>query len=293
MERRAALAVGVADCLRGLRGESVLYLPTPGNAGDSLVQMGAYQALARAGVGFTPIRPGHDVDGRTVVVGGGGNLVPLYRELRRALLDGGLLRRCGRLIVLPHTIRGNEDLLAAMDGRVTLFCRDPESFQQARAHAPAARVLLEHDMALHLDVARFDAEATDLSDAPALFERLTARWGRSFAADDRTTVRNLFRADAERLGPEPPPDNLDLSLLLQRGTWPEEAMRAVYCLFQAIRRSGEVRTDRLHVAIAASLVGRPCQRHDNSYGKNAAVYRHTIARYASPGLVTFVAGAPA
>ncbi len=42
-------------------------------------------------------------------------------------------------------------------------------------------------------------------------------------------------------------------------------------------RYDEIRTDRLHVAIAGALLGKRVLLHDNSYGKNRAVWEHSVA----------------
>ncbi len=285
---RVRLTTALASFLQTLRGEEVLYYPTPGNGGDCVIQVGVYQALARAGVTFTPINLETDVTGRTVMLGGGANLTPLYRELRDAL-ESHFLDRCSRLIILPHTIRGNEDLLARMDGRATIFCRDPESYIHVQRHAATREVHLDHDMAVHIDVEQFYREAAQYTDAPDLFHALVSREDHVFDADDRETVRPFFRTDGERAEHMTVPDgNLDISRTFELGTWPENAHKAVWCFFEAIRRSRHVLTDRLHVGIAASLLEKPCTFYDNSYGKNRTVYMHSIRKYAQPDVLDFV-----
>jgi exopolysaccharide biosynthesis predicted pyruvyltransferase EpsI len=285
---RHKLTILLRSFLDGLADEEVLYYPTPGNGGDCVIQVGTYQALNRAGIRFRPINLDYDVTGRTVMLGGGANLVPLYCELRHALLDGKILQRCGRLIILPHTIRGNEDLLKLMDDRVTIFCRDPESYLHVERYAVTKNVYLDHDMALHLDVEQFYDEAKPYTDVPGLFERLLAKEGHSFAADDISTTRRFFRTDGEKLPGPLDENNLDISITFQLGTWPENSYKAVWCFFEAIRRSGLVLTDRLHVGIAASLLGKKCQFFDNNYGKNRTIYLHSVRKYATPALLEFV-----
>ena len=285
---RARLTTALASFLQTLRGEEILYYPTPGNGGDCVIQVGVYQALARAGVSFTPINLEDDVEGRTVMLGGGANLTPLYRELRDAL-EGRFLERCGRLIILPHTIRGNEDLLARMDGRATIFCRDPESYVHVQRHAATREVHLDHDMAVHIDIEQFYRDTACYTDAPGLFTSLVTGAGGIFDPDDRDTVRPFFRTDGERAPDTILPDgNLDISRIFELGTWPENSHKAVWGFFEAIRRSGHVLTDRLHVGIAASLLEKPCIFYDNSYGKNRTVYMHSIRKYARPNVLDFV-----
>lgn len=40
---------------------------------------------------------------------------------------------------------------------------------------------------------------------------------------------------------------------------------------------GEIRTNRLHVGIVGALLGKRVVLHDNSYGKNRAVWEHSLA----------------
>ena len=285
---RARLTTALVSFLQTLRGEEILYYPTPGNGGDCVIQVGVYQALARAGVTFKPINLQADVTGRTVMLGGGANLTPLYRELREAL-ETQFLDRCGRLIILPHTIRGNEDLLARMDSRATIFCRDPESYVHVQRHAATREVHLDHDMAVHIDVEQFYRDTARYTDAPGLFTSLVTRAGGEFDPDDRDTVRPFFRTDGEKAAHMTVPDgNLDISKIFELGTWPENSHKAVWCFFEAIRRSRHVLTDRLHVGIAASLLEKPCTFYDNSYGKNRTVYLHSIRKYAQPDVLDFV-----
>jgi exopolysaccharide biosynthesis predicted pyruvyltransferase EpsI len=285
---RYALSIYLRAFLDVLKGEEVLYYPTPGNGGDSVLNVGAYQAFKRAGLKYTPINLKADVTGKTVILGGGGNLVPLYQEMRHALLEGNILKRCGRLIILPSTIRGNEDLLQPFDERVTVFCRDPESYIHVLRHASTKNVYLDHDMAFHIDIKQFYEECKPYTDVPGLFERLVTKAGHTFSQDDTSTVRSFFRTDGEKLVKFDKEGNLDISIIFELGTWPENAYEATWCFFEAIKRSGLVLTDRLHVGIAASLLTKRCKFYDNSYGKNRTVYAHSIQKYVDFDAFEFV-----
>jgi predicted O-methyltransferase YrrM len=57
----------------------------------------------------------------------------------------------------------------------------------------------------------------------------------------------------------------------------EDAMLTAWCFLQSIRELRAIQTDRLHVAIGAALCGVQCELHDNLYGKNRAVYQHSLA----------------
>lgn len=104
-----------------------------------------------------PIWHGADVAGRVLLVGAGGNLVPAYGSIRQALIE--YAHRAPTVIVLPHTIRGHEDVLARLGDHVHIFCRDIESFEHTSRTAGTPHVYLGHDMAFHLDPQRLLAGA--------------------------------------------------------------------------------------------------------------------------------------
>lgn len=263
------------EFLRQFAGEEVLYWPNPGNAGDSLIAAGTYQAFRRTGVRGRTIDDSADVSGKTVLLGGGGNLVPAYAEMRRAVerFQGS----AGRLVILPHTIRGNEDLLRGLPRTATVFCRDPLSYAHVVENTEAA-VHLDHDMAFHLRVDEFDEWCKRYPDAPHLFAK------RKEAVEGAVRAGNgeakFMRLDGER-SPHLPAmgDSLDLSLTFEFGVWPDNAEKSVYCVFQAIRSAARVVTDRLHIGVASGLLGTGCDLFDNSYGKNRGIFFHSIGKF--------------
>jgi Polysaccharide pyruvyl transferase len=139
----------VEDYLSQYRDTTVLFYPTPGNAGDSLLAVGTFQAFAGCAVHFRVIDLEAAVDGKIVFLGGGGNLVPLYDHIKSAYQK--FLGRAQKIILLPHTIRGNEELLRRLDQTCTLFCRDLEGYTYVRSINPSSEVILAHDMAFHLN----------------------------------------------------------------------------------------------------------------------------------------------
>ncbi len=286
--RRRALDALRADMeafFAELRGTAVLFFANPGNAGDSLIAAATWQAFTRNGIEAAQIGLEAKVDDRVVILGGGGNFIPLYREIKDALER--YAGRARKIVILPHTIRGNEDVLRQMDARYTVFCRDERSLDHVRAAQPDVDVRLSHDMAFHLDAAAL------LRDA-ALAAKAEPRWRQALAeagADEEKLARpegvDLRRVDVESTA-ETPRSDIDISEAFRFGTDSEQARVAAWCFLKSISVARHIVTDRLHVAIGAALLGTPCRLHDNSYGKNAAVYRHSLAgRFPS---VSFVPG---
>ena len=265
-------------------GEDILYVSNPGNAGDSLIAAATFQALRAAGLRWRLVDH-RNLDAKTtkdalVLYAGGGNLVRYYPDARRFIAAHH--RGAGRLVLLPHTIDGHEDLLAELGPNVDLIARDRRSFRHIRAHAPGARHHLMHDIALYLDIGELRSGPLRPAAPPTM--RAAARlafqgWRRlRKRRPPAGRVLNAFRTDREATGIERPTGNFDLSSLYSGWAAPEVFARIAARDFLAIaERYDEIRTNRLHVGIAGALLGKRVILHDNSYGKNRAIWEHSLA----------------
>lgn len=261
----------------------VFYCPNPGNAGDALIAVATYQLLRAAGLAYRVVPPQCRAVPDTLVAGGGGNLVPNYPEIARLLRGAGTQAR--RVIILPHTIVGHENLVAAMDERYEVYCRELVSYDYVRTHCRGAQVRLAHDLALCLDVAdaaRFPWRlawqllwADALPSAALLLHLLqdaAAGWRRG-------APWTLYREDREARGAPRRDDqrNRDLSQVYAWTVAPEFCARvSTWLLLRALRGVAAVETDRLHITIAGALLGKPVRMHANSYYKNRAVYEMSL-----------------
>ena len=266
-----------------LRPGRVLYYPNPGNAGDALIAVATYQLLRAAGLAYRVVGSGSRAVTDTLIAGGGGNLVPPYTDIARLLRGVGT--RARRVIVLPHTIADNDELVAAMDERYDVFCREQTTYDYVRTHCRGAHVRLAHDLALCLDVddaSRFPWRLawhvlrTEALPTAALFLHLLQDldWGQRRGA--RPT---FYREDREARGGPRPPDrtNRDLSQVYAWTVAPEFCARvSTWLLLRALRAAAAVETDRLHITVAAALLGKPVRMHANSYYKNRAVYEMSL-----------------
>lgn len=262
------LRVAVQAALCELPAEVILWA-NPGNAGDALIRVATRQALVRAGVQILP--PGCETRGRTVVIIGGGNLVPLYSEANRAIarfVGAG----AERIVVLPHTIRGVPTSLTQLRSGDLVMCRDVPSHQAALNSATAADVLLDHDMAFHLDAQEIlgDRALARVAE-PALHARVPADL---IDPSDRAVVV-LTRTDVER-GTHSPAGHLDASYAFAFGGGEVASLMSTWALLTFVSRCRAIVTDRLHVGIAAALLGVPCTLLPNSYDKNQSVYEQSL-----------------
>jgi exopolysaccharide biosynthesis predicted pyruvyltransferase EpsI len=254
-------------------GDAYFY-PNPGNAGDALITSATWEVFD--GLNFVPkLLPGSAFVPRHchVVLGGGGNLVSYYRDIARVLercLDGDI-KRC---LLLPHTVRGHEDLLARLDDRFTLICRDVKSFDHVQKYAPRARALLGRDMATYLDFKKLEMQVRKIDHKLALLGDVDWLWrsigwklalARCQRGADGKLV--LLRADKESAAPDRDP-RLDL-MRHYRGKMRGRAAcdQVSQDIIGLLRKAKSVTTDRLHLALPSIMLGIEVTMLENSYGK--------------------------
>jgi exopolysaccharide biosynthesis predicted pyruvyltransferase EpsI len=306
----------VGAYLRNLAPDGVLYIPNPGNGGDSFIAAATFQYFRRIGVPFEVA--GRNLDpsaaaGRVCVYSGGGNLIaPESRSARVLRLISPAARA---VVVLPHTVTNVDELLRDLPESCHIFCRELVSYDYVRRAARHAQVLLAEDMAFQADVQalRRRSVAADVAAVTSEFVRgwvggaaasppgravwrvwCLPRMRRALIPPDSTGVLNCFRIDAERTEGPVPDRNVDVSDLVSFGTETESLTVLGAAIFlDYIGRFRAVRTNRLHVAIASALLGLDVEFHANNYYKNRAIFEMSLAdafpnvRWKDPALASW------
>ena len=287
----------------------VVYMPNPGNIGDELIALSTTDLMDRLGMDYEVYSENKCYpQGTTLVYGGGGLLAGGWDYT--PLMELVLQPQWGRVVILPHSLRGCDDLLERMDGRFTVFCREQASLAYCRARNTAAHFELAHDMALYTDTAA-QPELEDLLrqyPRPCIFTRMAERLFAKEGASIR--LSHFYRKTHERM-------NRHLRERLYRGaggaklaffmradgeaapgmaeTLPPGAVAmdiarygggncrlrhlnrlGVLQMWHCMRQADIIVTDRLHVGISAALLGLPCILADNSYGKISGVYEQSL-----------------
>lgn len=261
----------------------VTYCANLGNAGDAVISTSAWRLFNQCGV--TPkvvdfeycetIKPGG-----LFIYSGGGNLVPSYDHARRALLHA-LRQPYEHIMLLPHTIRGHEDLLERFDHRTHIMCRDRTSYQHVRAVSPHAHVYLADDLALSLKpewaLSRLRFIRNRLRLAEPAKQRYKTWLTKIHSLAQNTQQITVLRGDVESARGSKSQGVNDISgLYCSTFTSRAEADLVTHDFFRLLERSSEIVTDRLHVAICGSLMQKKVILFDNSYGKNRAVYELSL-----------------
>jgi exopolysaccharide biosynthesis predicted pyruvyltransferase EpsI len=271
----------------------VRYFPNPGNAGDALIATATWQCFDRVEIKPRVTRPRNFPHHADIILGGGGNLVPPYRFTTDAL-QACLDKQVRRCLLLPHTIRGNEALLNRLDERFTLLCRDTTSLAHVRQHAPRAHSQLVDDMALGLDIEALQQRTQTFSHRLSLlvdrvWVKRGRRWRRAVSRQQPDTEGQLkiLRSDAEAKIEQSESRNKDLmGFYLSRCEKRAGCDQVSMDLINLLGRVKSVLTDRLHVALPATLLGLEVDILDNNYGKLSIVWKTSLeGRYPNARMV--------
>lgn len=227
----------------------VYLVPSPGNWGDALINVGTSQFLEHIGCNFEQrtraellselsLLPQHASLEALVIVGGGGGWCDTWSSTREFV--GSIAPRVAKVVVLPTTYALNRDP-SISDKNVVYFSRDT---QLSNSHLPQSQFC--HDMAFFLEI--------DTPERPNSLPRLVA-----------------LRVDREK-APEAKgfEFSVDISLL-------GNASSSVQPLFQIVNQFDAIVSDRLHVAIAGCLLGKEVTVLPGNYGKSRQVFDSSIS----------------
>jgi exopolysaccharide biosynthesis predicted pyruvyltransferase EpsI len=267
--------------------ETVYFCPNPGNAGDSLLAHVTYELFDEYNIKYQILKEqGFNPTDKILLYGGGGNLVPYYTHARNFILKYHRLVK--KLIILPHSIDGNEDLIKKLDENVDIITREEVTYNHVKKNALRANVFLADDLGFSLNVEkilskmpRFSLHLVNLKLPVRIllqgnYTEMKHR-ARKLFQNEKKHVLNCFRTDQEKSDIDIPSDNVDLSSIFSYGVdSKEKAFYVCYRLLNFINSYEEIRTNRLHVAITGALLGKEVKLYSNSYYKCEAVYEFSI-----------------
>lgn len=282
----------INDYLSQFSGQRVVYIPNPGNAGDSVIAAATFQMLEKNNIKYELAAYDRiDPTGQVVIYGGGGNLVATSTFSARVIKR--LHKRAKKLVILPHTIKNIDELLVEFGSNVDIICRERYSLDYLQRSNTDASVHLAHDMAFSLDIEklklydklRLGRQIYSYATDKLIHHRNTVSWNNLIRASRVKSIvprlrasrdthhLNCFRLDGERTSVVIPDDNVDLSQEFQFGL--ENAELAYFCtqtLLTFLSRYKSISTNRLHLAISSALLGLQVQFYSNSYYKCKGVY---------------------
>lgn len=261
----------------------IRYIPNIGNAGDGLIAAATWQLFERLDL-LSSIEVGGNIStGDIVIYAGGGNLVPEYDQAKK-ILEECLRVNVSKFILLPHSIRGNENLLRKLDQRFYIFCREQESYDHVQKISINAHVFLTHDLVFGLnrkllnENLSINALRLRLIFHPELW-RSYINWQLALLKiqPQHNRVMQLMRSDVESKYTNKYPSMFDLSS--KHSSFYSKRLEADLVsrdFLSVLDRADHIISDRLHVCIGAVLLGKKVTILDNSYGKNRSVFLNSI-----------------
>lgn len=235
--------------------QEAVFCANPGNAGDALIAHATFQLFEKLNIKLQIIKHKEIVHDKIIFYAGGGNLVEgKYKNAYHFINNN--YRQNREIILLPHTVHGYDELLLSAKN-LTIFCREKTSYQNLSAIGfPAERLFLAHDMAFQLSKMEFQDYIMN-----------------------GNGIANCYRTDKESARTfDMPNDNLDISLSWNGELWhrPDFAKNVTHNLASYLSAFETVKTDRLHVAILAAIIGKKVVLYPNNYYKIKAVFMYSI-----------------
>lgn len=292
------MEITIEEYLAPFHSSEISYVPNPGNAGDSIIALGTIQKLTQLGIRYKLVdRHRLSLDDHIVFYGGGGNIA-------YANFSVNFIRRVHsnvkKLVILPHTIHSIDSLLKDFGDNVDIICREKVSYEYVQQSKTKAHVYLAKDMAFHLNVNQALSYKASLVDKISqsiryIFCKLHLS---TLQAPTKTGLRvlinqpsnkknnpptlNAFRTDGEKTDFPLPKDNIDISEVFALGTETEVMIKESSSRFlRYINQFEIINTNRLHVAISATLLGKKVNFYPNNYFKCQAVYDYSLRGYSN------------
>ncbi len=230
---------------------SVDFFRFPGNYGDSLIWYGTKILLSSLNISEHCIDISSSKHNDVLFIDGGGNFVDYYSDVRDFLIKKPALYN--EIVILPHTIFGEAQIkiLNNISSNLTVFCREKVSAKFLEDKLTHGKIYLWHDCAFYNK-----------------FSPVSSGKG----------ALNVFRSDKESILHTLPESNNDIS-------YNGYATKSLSGLIDILQKYEQINTDRLHVAIGATLLGKQVRLFPNSYYKNKAVFDYSLKRFPNVSLL--------
>ncbi len=244
--------LNIKEFLKKYSNSEVDFFRFKGNYGDSVIWHGTMKLLSDLHITVHNVDISSLIKNKVLFIDGGGNFIDYYDDVRNFLNEKH--SKYDEIVILPHTIFGNKqiDLLGKLQN-TTIFCRELESEKFVREHAKNSEVCLSQDCAFY-----------------NVFED---------KQEKGEGILYAFREDIESMFNNKPSQNIDISDIGGYETKPLDEF------LDTIHTYEEIHTDRLHVAITASLLGKKVRLYPNSYFKNKAVFDYSLKKYPNTAFI--------
>lgn len=232
----------------------IIYIPNPGNAGDSIIVYGTMQLFNELQLDWEMGDINKKYENELLFYAGGGNLVGIYKDAYNFLLKN---KDNNEIVILPHTIKDEDDLIRSFGKNITVFCREIPSYNYVKElHPFKDNVFLSKDMAFYINL------PTELKNIEG---NGTAN---CFRQDSESTRKHIISSDN---------NDISSTLVINGNTSDSQLIDKVsMSFFDYISKFKVIKTDRLHIAIASALLGKTVNLHSNSYYKIKSIFEYSM-----------------
>jgi exopolysaccharide biosynthesis predicted pyruvyltransferase EpsI len=245
--------INIINYLKIYKNKKIIYIPNPGNAGDSLIAFGTFKIFKKIGLKYEIGNINNKYNNQILFFAGGGNLVGIYKNCKNFIINN---KNKNKIIILPHTINKEDDLIKNLNNNVILICREKISYNYVhKIIKNKNNVMLSKDMAFYINN----------------IEKYKKIKGKG--------ICNCFRKDCEKTSINIPNNNIDLSNKLNKpgNTSNINIINSIsLSIFDYLSKYDTINTNRLHMAIAGSLLNKKVNFYSNNYYKNKAVFDYSI-----------------
>lgn len=237
--------------------KSIVFLPNPGNLGDCLISRGTFDFFEKNNINYKIYKPG--LKSKVLVFGGGGLFVKdLYKHAYDKIIN--IFDSFEHVIMLPCTIHDCKDFEKIISSKFTIFSREENTYSYLKSLNSGADIILDYDMAFRLSNNIFSKTINIDKKRKILLNKLSPILSRigNTARFLRTDLESSIKISS----------HLDLSLTFgSRVMNISDVNFATALMIAVISKYDTIVTDRLHVAIAAILLGKHIFVIDNNNNK--------------------------
>lgn len=285
------------------------FLPNKGNLGDIFIASSEFQYFDANGLNYNV----YDVLSEKIfdkpfnlVYGGGGIWYHLYKKDYEQIIEifkSNLLKKC---VILPSSFYDCKDVIDTLDERFTVFCREKQSYNYCISLNNKAKFILANDMVIDSDFEIYSQKFYNKFQIEKFINNLNYqkirqyidlykkyKKAKSIAYEQIQQMGNfkvgyLLRNDREKnVQLNSNLKTLDVSSLIGGFACDKSFDYICSKLFlEIIDKFDIVITDRLHVGICATKLGKQVLLFDNIYKKVTEVYNFSLFKFPNVHVTT-------
>jgi len=285
------------------------FCPNNGNLGDVIIAEAEYQLFLALGLKYSVLdlynddKINHQLKYSNYVYGGGGlfNELYNYKNVKNTLTS----KHFKKIIILPSSFYKCDDLIEAFDERFIIFCREEQSFKYCTSKNKKAKFILSHDMVFNLDYKLITSDTIMISNMimnhdkkysfllyesycyyiithrnikkkvneKVVFLKCNLKLGIMLRTDKESNINKDEREKYLN-------NTLDLSSFGWFSCTDAGMVKVLSLLFiESLNYFDIIITDRLHIGIISTLLGKRVYLLDNNYGKLSGVYKQSMSNF--------------